>query len=131
MKDGSGDWKEDLEMKVMKEWMIWQYTSKSRPRKELVTQMERAEEQYQRKIILPPPGKTHNALRLRESRHRTLCAQWLMGRFPRNPHLNEEMLGGLGVWCVKTLKSISKPIWTEKEEMSIVRAINIILNHTD
>ncbi len=130
MRNESGDWKEDLEMEVMKQWMCWQHTSNSRSRKEIMAQMEMSEEQYQRKIIIPPLGKTHNALHLRESRHRTLCVQWFVERFPRNPHLTEEMLGGLGVWCVKTLKSISKPLWTEKEETPIVRAINIILNHT-
>ncbi len=37
---------------------------------------------------------------LRQSRHRVLCAQWFLGRFPRNPHSIAEILGGLGVWCV-------------------------------
>ncbi len=53
------------------------------------------------------------------------------GAFPRNPRSIAETLGGLCVWCVNTLKNLSKPYWTDEKEARIVRAINIILNHTD
>ncbi len=53
------------------------------------------------------------------------------GAFPRNPRSIAETLGGLGVWCVNTLKNLSKPCMTDEEEARIVRVINIILNHTE
>ncbi len=35
------------------------------------------------------------------------------------------------VMMVIGIKNLSKPCWTDEEEARIVRAINIILNHTD
>ncbi len=95
-----------------------------------MTQIERAEEKCQRKIIISPFGKTHNALHLREAAIECYAPQWFVRRFPRYPYSTDEMLEGLGVWCVKTLKSISKPLWTEKEETSSMRAISIFWNES-
>ncbi len=113
---------------------LWEYSGSRHPIKTQKGTHDsdgRAEDKQQRKIIIPPLGKPHNALCLRECRHRILCVQWFVGRFPSNANSTQEILGGIGAWCVKTLSNISKALWTEKDETSIVGAINIILNHTD
>ncbi len=82
--EGEGNQEAD----IMKQWMRWQGIAKERSGKDLVDQMERAEEKYSRRIATKHLGKPHSALHLRQSRHRVLCAQWFMGRFPKKPPLD-------------------------------------------
>ncbi len=103
------------EVDVMKQWTSWQGIAKERSGKDLVDQMD------SRRIATKHLGKPHSALHLRQSRHRVLCAQWFMGLFPRKPRSIAETLGGLGLWCVNTLKNLSKPCWTDEEEARIVK----------
>ncbi len=90
--------------------------------KGITTQMEMSEELYQRKLIIPPLGKTHNALCLRESRHRILCAQWFVA-LPEESQLGRRNVGR--TWrleCQDTEKQNQASL-DRKEETSIVRAI--------
>ncbi len=59
-----------------------------------------------RTITFVKKKRVHLALELAQNRHRNLCAQWVLGRFPRNPVVTVQELGQVGAWCVKTLKQI-------------------------
>ncbi len=62
--------------------------SKREIRKDLVDQMERAEEKYSRRIAIKHLGKPHSALQLRQSRHRVLCDPMVHGAFRKKPPLD-------------------------------------------
>ncbi len=68
---------------------------------------------------IPPLRKTHNALCLRES---CLWALGFVGRFPRSPHLTQEVLR-------RTWRQVRQDSGKHKQA-STVRAISIVLNHT-
>ncbi len=66
--------KGNREVEVMKKWMSWQGIAKARSRKDLIDQMERAENNYFRTIATKHLGKPRRALYPRQSRHRELFA---------------------------------------------------------
>ncbi len=41
-------------------------------------------------------NRVHPALQLAQNRHRNLCAQWFLARFPRNPIVTVQELGEVG-----------------------------------